>query len=184
MSDYLVSCDTETNGIKEDQCALLEIGIAIADSSLTVVHKQSWLWPASCGAVVQTLYEQSDNYVRKMHTDSGLWGDLYSHPDASDPTQEILALLSQIGVSPNSPAKMVNRNPSFDILFLTRNAPTIASCFHYHSIDLCSFQEMLSIWKPNAPKYNKKADETRHRAADDAAEAFVELAHYRDIFTH
>lgn len=179
MIEYCVACDVETTGIDEHTDALLEIGIAISDMQLNLLHKQSWLWPGSCGDRVQKLYEASSAFVQHMHTNNELWSDLYrAGNNCPDPIPEILTLLSQIGISANSQVEVINRNPGFDLRFLRVNAPALASCFHYHMIDICSFQCFLNKWAPGAGKY-VRASGGRHRAADDAADAFEELKFYK-----
>lgn len=185
VNEYLFLCDTETNGLRPATSALLEVGFVIADSNFKSLGSMDWLWPSSCGEeAVARLYGQTDKYVQEMHTKNGLWQELYQAGlpggkchgwSDAQAEEQMLQMLAQLGVSPNSKAQIVGRNPGFDVKFLEAYAPKVAACFGYHQLDICSIQSLVQRKFGKEAKWDVRQP---HRAVADCLNELEELKHY------
>ena len=118
------------------------------------------------------------DYVRKMHTRSGLLeavkASTTSHDEAAATT---LAFLKEHITEPAT-VPLCGNSIGTDRRFLARWMPEIESFLHYRSIDVSTVKELARRWKPellaSAPP---KAG--GHRAIDDIRESLEELRHYR-----
>lgn len=185
MSDYLIIGDAEMTGLSVVEDNLLEIAFVIADPLFNIVSKGSWLWPSAVGAErSQQMYAKANDFVRKMHTNNGLWQDLYSGDTTKtyhEVTQEIVCYFAQLGISKNSKTELCGRNPNFDLRFLEAQAPEIHALFSYQSIDICSFQRFVGRTYGRSAEYKYDSGKP-HRALDDCLNELQELKYYRDNF--
>ena len=187
-SENLLWCDTETTGLVPDKDHLLELAFVVTDSELTVLWQGSWLWLPLLKPV-EELYAAVDPFVQKMHTENGLWAELYqaqqggapSRPTASQLTEWLLPELSKFGFSAQSKTAICGRNPKFDLGFLQNNSKALADLFDYHALDVCGFQARARQRFGAAAKFERLETRTKHRALEDCLSAVDELRFYEGL---
>jgi oligoribonuclease len=120
-----------------------------------------------------------DDYVREMHTRSGLLALIESSTiSAADAAAETLAFLRTHIPEPNS-VPLCGNSIGTDRRFLAKWFPEIEDYLHYRSVDVSTIKELTKRWNPAAlTKAPRKA--RGHRALDDIRESLTELRFYRD----
>ena len=180
----LIIADTETTGLDPRTGHLLELGFVITDEKLNNRGSLQWLWPSSCGENAGPCYQAAAPKVQKMHTDNGLWQDLYQAGQQGgrfygcaneDVVRQVLDLFGQMGISANSQATLIGRKPSFDLDWLSVHAPQIADCFHYQMIDIVAMQKIVQLKYGNDHKWSVPQP---HRVIGDCENELEELRHY------
>jgi len=166
--------DLEMTGLDTATDVIVEIATLITDNDLELIAEGPDIvihQPA------EAMVPMGD-YVRKMHTRSGLLeavkASTTSHDEAAATT---LAFLKEHITEPAT-VPLCGNSIGTDRRFLARWMPEIESFLHYRSIDVSTVKELARRWKPellaSAPP---KAG--GHRAIDDIRESLEELRHYR-----
>ncbi len=153
--------------------ALVEIAVLVTDDNLNpigngveVVIKP----PASA-------LEQMSDFVREMHTDSGLLPLLDSGTTLSQAEEIILKYLEETGV-PAGKAPLAGNSLWLDRNFIARDLPRVNQFLHYRSVDVSSIKEIAKRWYPKA-YFAAPEKNGNHRAFGDVLDSIAELAHYR-----
>ena len=153
--------------------ALVEIAVLVTDDNLNpigngveVVIKP----PASA-------LEQMSDFVREMHTDSGLLPLLESGTTLSQAEEIILKYLEETGV-PAGKAPLAGNSLWLDRNFIARDLPRVNQFLHYRSVDVSSIKEIAKRWYPKA-YFAAPEKNGNHRALGDVLDSIAELAHYR-----
>ena len=184
----LIVGDTETTGIDPSTGHLLELGFIVADEKLNKIGSLQWLWPSSCGEAAGPCYQAASPKVQKMHTDNGLWQDLYQSGQQGgrffgctneDVVRQVLELFGQMGVSANSQATLIGRKPSFDLDWLGYHAKPIADLFHYQTIDIVAMQKIVQTRYGQDKKWKEPQP---HRVLGDCENELEELKYYINNF--
>jgi oligoribonuclease len=174
MSDRLVWIDLEMTGLDTERHTIVEIAVLVTDSELELVDDGiDLVVHASPGALAEM-----DDYVRKMHTKSGLLPAIESSTltleRAGDQVLEYLAThLPGPGTAP-----LCGNSIGVDRRFLDRYLTELDQYLHYRSIDVSSIKELCRRWYPDVYKKRPDKKET-HRALDDIRESIEELRYYR-----
>lgn len=174
MSDRLVWIDLEMTGLDTERHTIVEVAVLITDSELELVDE-------GIDLVVHATPDQlseMDDYVRKMHTKSGLLPAIeaseLSLAQAGDLVLEYLAAhLPGPGTAP-----LCGNSIGVDRRFLDRYLNEVDQYLHYRSIDVSSLKELCRRWYPAAYKARPDKAES-HRALDDIRESIEELRYYR-----
>jgi oligoribonuclease len=151
MTGYIVWVDCEMTGLDIEKDEICEIAVIVTDGELKPVDEG-----------IQIVVKPSDSamanmgdFVRQMHTDSGLLSEIPNGNSAS--AAELLVL---------------------DYLKKYITEPKTAPFLHYRNIDVSSLKELVRRWYPrvyfNLPKKNGA-----HRALADIRESIQELRYYR-----
>ena len=162
-------------GLDPARHTIVEIATIVTDDDLRVVAEGPDL-------VVHATEDQlaaMDEYVREMHTRSGLLDEMQaSSLSLADAGAQTLAFLRQHIPEPRS-VPLCGNSIGTDRRFLATQLPEIEEHLHYRSVDVSTLKELARRWRPEvlqAAPPKKGA----HRALGDIRESIAELAHYRD----
>lgn len=130
-----------------------------------------------------------NDYVLKMHTNSGLLDDIetgngadYLANDIKDAEQYIIEWLAGAGVAKfdrkaGAGAMVYGNNISFDMTFIDAQMPELARYFHYRKIDVSAINVLSrTIWRDKEIPMIEK--ELAHTALSDIKETTKELNGY------
>ena len=161
-------------GLEADRHVIVEIATLITDDDLVVVAEGPDL-------VVHASDEEltaMDDFVRDMHTGSGLLDEIRSSDlslaEAGRQTLEFI----QAHVPKPRTVPLAGNSIGTDRRFLAAYLPEIEEYLHYRSVDVSTIKELAGRWYPQAlAAAPQKAG--GHRALDDIRESLAELAYYR-----
>ena len=122
--------------------------------------------------------EQMDDFVRDMHTTSGLLADL-DHGIAMDEAQAQVLDYVREWVPEARRAPLGGNTVGTDRGFLARDMPELEAHLHYRIIDVSSIKELSRRWYPRA-YFNSPKKAGGHRALADIRESIAELRYYRE----
>jgi oligoribonuclease len=121
--------------------------------------------------------EAMTEFVKKMHTDSGLLPLIPDGISMADAEEKILKYLAESGVVEGK-SPIAGNSVNFDRGFIERDMTNFAKMLHYRTIDVSSIKELARRWYPKV--YFKSPTKTgNHRALGDIKDSIAELAHYR-----
>jgi oligoribonuclease (3'-5' exoribonuclease) len=166
-----VWCDIETNGLDplRPDALILEIALVAVDATLTeVAHWHLPIIPTR-GDWFGTLPPE----LVDMHSNTGLLGELRGKrcnekfacgglPTLAQAEAVCLQFMQAYGGEPKS-TYIAGANPAFDLGWIRKHMPALATRFSYHVFDTNAFH-MASAWLAGTPMAKTG---TRHRALDD-----------------
>lgn len=173
MTDYIVWADCEMTGLDIEKDEICEIAVIVTDDQLKQVDEgiQIVIKPSS-----SALANMGD-FVRQMHTESGLLSELESGVSLESAQEQVLAYLAKYITEPKT-APLAGNSIGTDRMFIIRQMPKLDGFLHYRNIDVSSLKELVRRWYPRVyfqlPKKNGS-----HRALADIRESIQELAYYR-----
>ena len=173
IADRIIWIDCEMTGLSLKSDALVEVAALVTDFELNqlgdgidVVVKP----PAEA-------LEQMDDFVRDMHTTSGLIDELAGGVTLKQAEDLVLDYVRTFVPEPRK-APLGGNTVATDRGFLARDMPDLEQYMHYRIIDVSSIKELSRRWYPrvyfNAPKKSGG-----HRALADIRESIAELRYYR-----
>jgi oligoribonuclease len=166
--------DLEMTGLDPSRHTIVEIATLITDDDLVVVEEGPDLVIHATPAQVSEM----DEYVRAMHTRSGLLADMESSTlSAGDAAEQTLTFLKK-HIHEARSVPLAGNSIGTDRRFLATQMPEIEDFLHYRSVDVSTVKELCRRWRPDV---YKAAPEKRggHRALQDIRESVAELAYYR-----
>ncbi len=170
---HLIWIDCEMTGLDLSTDALVEIAVLVTDSDLNVIGE-------GVDVVVQASEAQLDamnDFVRQMHTSSGLITEIPSGISLSAAEEKILEYLKSAGTEPGK-SPLAGNSVSVDRNFIARDMPTLNEYLHYRTIDISSIKELARRWHPKT-YFASPAKTGNHRALGDIRDSIAELAYYR-----
>jgi oligoribonuclease len=170
---HLVWIDCEMTGLSLETDALVEIAVLVTDSELNVIGD-------GIDLVIHATDDQisgMNDFVRKMHTDSGLIHEIASGVTMAEAEQQILAYLQSVGVVAGK-SPLAGNSVSVDRNFIARDMKQLAEFLHYRTIDVSTIKELSRRWYPKA-YFAAPAKTGNHRALGDIQDSIAELAYYR-----
>ena len=170
---HLIWIDCEMTGLDLSTDALVEIAVLVTDSDLNVIGE-------GVDVVVQASQAQLDamnDFVREMHTSSGLITEIPSGISLSAAEEKILEYLKSAGTEPGK-SPLAGNSVSVDRNFIARDMPTLNEYLHYRTIDVSSIKELARRWHPKT-YFASPAKTGNHRALGDIRDSIAELAYYR-----
>ena len=170
---HLVWIDCEMTGLSLETDALVEIAVLVTDSELNVIGE-------GIDLVIHATDDQiagMNDFVRTMHTDSGLIHEIASGVNMADAEQQILAYLQSAGVVAGK-SPLAGNSVSVDRNFIARDMKQLAEFLHYRTIDVSTIKELSRRWYPRA-YFAAPAKTGNHRALGDIQDSIAELAYYR-----
>ena len=174
ISDSLVWIDCEMTGLNVELDCLVEIAVVITNSELEILDE-------GLNIVIKPRPESWANmndFVRNMHTESGLINDVESGLDLADAEQLILDYVKQY-VPEARQSPLAGNSIGTDRMFLNRYMPALDQHLHYRNIDVSSIKELTRRWYPRA-YFQLPKKEGGHRALADILESITELRYYRN----
>ena len=173
IPEYLVWIDCEMTGLNPDTECLVEIAAVITDTELNVMDEGIDLVIKPKAGTVEAM----GDYVRKMHTDSGLINEFEDGLELEDAEAQVLEYIKKyIPTAKTTP--LAGNTISTDRLFISKYMPKLDDHLHYRNIDVSTIKELAKRWYPKAYFQAPKKD-GGHRALADILESIEELKYYR-----
>lgn len=173
MNDRLVWIDCEMTGLDLRADALIEVAALVTDFDLNVLGD-------GVDVVVkppQEALDQMDEFVRNMHTVSGLLDQLDHGVTLREAEERVLAYIREHCPDGSRPP-LAGNTVATDRAFLQRDMPELESFLHYRIVDVSSIKELARRWYPRV-YFNSPAKTGNHRALADIQESIEELRYYR-----
>ena len=170
---HLVWVDCEMTGLDLVNDALIELAVLVTDDELNVLGE-------GVDVVIKPPEEalsQMDEFVRNMHTTSGLIDELASGITVAEAEQQALDYIHEYVKEPRK-APMAGNSIATDRGFIARDMRALDDFLHYRMIDVSSVKELARRWYPRA-YFQAPAKQGGHRALADITESISELAYYR-----
>ena len=166
-------------GLDVTRDALIEVAVVITDADLNIVDPgiDVLITPPA------EALEGMNDFVRQMHTSSGLLDELSSGTTMEDAQQQVIDYIRRFVPTPKK-ALLAGNSVGTDKMFLEANMPLVIDHLHYRLVDVSSIKELAKRW------YRKAFEEAPvkhggHRALADILESIQELEYYRRVlFPH
>jgi len=172
-SDRIVWIDCEMTGLDLGADALVEVAAVVTDSELRVLGDGVDVIIAPPAEAL----EQMNDFVRAMHTTSGLLDELAGGTTIADAQDRVHAYIREWVPEPGK-APLAGNSVGTDKTFLDRDMTALVDYLHYRVIDVSSIKELARRWYPRvyfaSPRKNGG-----HRALADILESIDELRYYR-----
>jgi len=173
VNDRLVWIDCEMTGLDLGADALIEVAALVTDFELNVLGEGI---DVLVKPPVEAI-EQMDDFVRTMHTTSGLLEELSGGLTMAEAEEQVLAYIRSQCPDGSRPP-LAGNTVATDRAFLARDMPTLESFLHYRIVDVSSIKELARRWYPRA-YFAAPAKSGNHRALADIQESIEELRYYR-----
>ncbi|MCL2464608.1 MAG: oligoribonuclease [Micrococcales bacterium] len=172
-SDRIVWIDCEMTGLDLAADALIEVAVVVTDSELQPLDGGIDVIIAPPPAAV----DQMGDYVRTMHTTSGLLADLATGVTLDEAQHAVLDYVRR-WVPEAGKAPLAGNSVGTDKTFLVRDMPLLVEHLHYRVIDVSSLKELARRWYPRV-YFHTPEKHGGHRALADILESIDELRYYR-----
>ena len=174
ISGNLVWIDCEMTGLDTEKDCLVEIAVVVTNSELELLD-------AGIDVVIKPRADSLENmndFVRNMHTSSGLINEFEEGLDLADAEQVVLNYIKQF--VPNAKdAPLAGNTIGTDRMFLNKYMPELDQHLHYRNIDVSSIKELSRRWYPRV-YFQMPKKSGNHRALADILESINELKYYRE----
>ncbi|WP_407342070.1 oligoribonuclease [Pengzhenrongella phosphoraccumulans] len=172
-ADRIVWIDCEMTGLDIVADALVEVAAVVTDSELNVLGEGVDVVISPPPASI----EQMGDFVRAMHTSSGLLETLAGGTTLADAEELVLAYIRE-WVPDAGKAPLAGNSIGTDKSFLERDMPGLVGHLHYRVIDVSSIKELARRWYPRV-YFASPEKNGGHRALADILESIDELRYYR-----
>lgn len=172
-NDRIVWIDCEMTGLDLTADALIEVAVVVTDSELRVLDE-------GIDVIItppQAALDQMVDYVRTMHTSSGLLDELAGGMTMREATDAVLAYIRTHVPDPRK-APLAGNSVGTDKTFLDRDMREVIDHLHYRIIDVSSIKELARRWYPRV-YFASPEKHGGHRALADILESIDELRYYR-----
>ncbi|HLS44038.1 MAG TPA: oligoribonuclease [Ornithinicoccus sp.] len=173
QADRIVWIDCEMTGLDIVNDALIEVAALVTDFELNVLGSGVDLVIRPPDAALAIM----GDFVRQMHTDSGLLDQLAEGTTLEDAQAQLMEYVRH-WVPESRKAPLGGNTVSTDRAFLARDMPEVESHLHYRIIDVSSIKELSRRWFPRA-YFAAPAKTGGHRALGDIRDSITELRYYR-----
>ena len=170
----MVWADCEMTGLDLANDALIEVAALVTDGKLNVLGDGIDLIIKPSDAAL----EQMGDFVRTMHSSSGLLTELESGLAMAEAEEQILDYVRTFVPDPRK-APLAGNTIGTDRTFLAAQMPTLEGYVHYRNVDVSSIKELVRRWYPRV-YYQSPAKSGNHRALADIQESIEEMRYYRD----
>ncbi|MGO4594054.1 oligoribonuclease [Leifsonia sp. 2TAF2] len=172
-SDRLVWIDCEMTGLDLEVDELVEIAVVITDFELNVLDPGLSIVIKPDASALENMGE----FVRQMHTTSGLIEEIPNGKSLAEAEYEVLEYVLKFAPTART-APLAGNTIGTDRMFIAKYMPRLDNHLHYRNVDVSSIKELARRWFPriyfNAPEKNGG-----HRALADILESIRELDYYR-----
>jgi oligoribonuclease len=172
-NEHIVWIDCEMTGLDLTHDALIEVAVLVTDSELNVLGD-------GVDVVIKPTAEalaQMGDFVREMHTTSGLLEELDGGTTMEDAQQRVLDYITTWVPEPRK-AQLAGNSVGTDRNFLVRDMPLVVEHLHYRVIDVSTIKELARRWFTRA-YFQSPAKTGGHRALGDIEDSIRELRYYR-----
>ena len=173
-TDRIVWIDCEMTGLSLTEDALIEVAALVTDFELNqlgdgvdIVIRPS-----------ESALAQMGDFVRQMHTSSGLLDALEGGVSLEEAQAQVMAYVREWVPEPRK-APLGGNTVGTDRGFLARDMPELEAHLHYRMIDVSSIKELSRRWYPRA-FFAAPTKSGGHRALADIRESIAELRYYRE----
>ncbi len=167
--------DLEMTGLDPDRHVIVEIATLLTDDDLELVAEGPDLIVHANADELTAM----DDFVRTMHTKSGLLPEIEASPISLAEAGEATLDFLKSHITETRSVPLCGNSIGTDRRFLATQLPEIEEFLHYRSIDVSTLKELARRWYPDVyASAPKKA--AGHRALDDIRESVIELRHYRE----
>ncbi|MFM1957229.1 MAG: hypothetical protein RLZ41_628 [Actinomycetota bacterium] len=161
-------------GLNPEADCLVEVAVVITNSELEILD-------AGLDVVIKPRpdsWQNMNDFVRNMHTESGLINEVETGLELEAAEQVILDYIKKF--VPNAKeAPLAGNTIGTDRMFLNKYMPALDQHLHYRNIDVSSIKELTRRWYPRVYFQMPKKD-GGHRALADILESIQELRYYRE----
>ena len=174
VNDRIVWIDCEMTGLSLEADALIEVAALVTDFELNQLGD-------GVDVVIRppdAALEQMDDFVRTMHTTSGLLEELPGGTTMEAAQEQVLAYVREWVPEPRK-APLGGNTVGTDRNFLARDMAELEAHLHYRIIDVSSIKELSRRWYPRA-YFGSPKKSGGHRALADIRESIAELRYYRE----
>lgn len=174
-NDRIIWVDCEMTGLDKANDALIEVAVLVTDGDLEVLGDGvDVVIKPPAGAL-----DAMDDFVRNMHTTSGLLEELDGGITLAEAEEACLAYVKEHCPEPGK-APLAGNSVGTDRAFIERDLPTFAEFMSYRTIDVSSLKELAKRWFPRV-FFNTPEKHGGHRALADIRESIQELKYYREV---
>ncbi|MCL2802601.1 MAG: oligoribonuclease [Micrococcales bacterium] len=169
----IVWVDCEMTGLDLTADALIEIAVVVTDSTLGTLGE-------GLDIIIkppQAALDQMSDFVRRMHTTSGLLDALDAGLALDEAQRQVMAYVRS-HVPHAGKAPLAGNSVSTDRGFIDRDLPKLGRFLHYRTIDVSSIKELARRWYPRA-YFAAPEKHGGHRALGDIFDSIDELRYYR-----
>lgn len=177
---YLAGLDTETTGLNEDTCEILEFGLRIVNVDGTYV--------SGCDLISTTVLPRqpivvgvnAEQEALNIHAKTGLANRPFERSLAQVDAL-VAGYLNSLGFveqGRQSRLKILGRNPAFDRSFMRTRMPKTASLFHYRLVDVDVCETLFATAMNTSTGAIRRAFEGDHTVANDIEST---IAEYREM---
>ncbi|MGH9072742.1 MAG: oligoribonuclease, partial [Acidimicrobiales bacterium] len=170
----LVWMDLEMTGLDPARHVIVEMATIITDDDLALVAEG----PDLVIATPAVALDQMDDYVRDMHSRSGLLTEIAASTISLEAAGAATLDFIRTHVPKPRTVPLAGNSIGTDRRFLTAYLPDIENYLHYRSVDVSTIKELAGRWYPDALQ-GAPTKAGGHRAMDDIRESVAELAYYR-----
>ena len=169
----LIWVDCEMTGLDLTKDVLVEIAVLVTDSQLNILGE-------GVDLVIKATQEQLDgmnDFVRQMHTDSGLITEIPNGVSLEEASKQILEYINKYAPGAGK-SPLAGNSVSVDRNFIARDLPEVNAYLHYRTVDVSSIKELARRWYPSV-YFNAPKKTGNHRALGDIRDSIDELDYYR-----
>jgi oligoribonuclease len=164
----MTGLDLEIDELVEVAVVITDYDLVPVDPGFTIVIKPD-----------QTAWDHMGEFVREMHTSSGLIDEIPNGKSLAEAEYEVLEYILKFVPGALS-APLAGNTIGTDRMFLAKYMPRVDSHLHYRSVDVSSIKELARHWFPRI-YFSAPAKNGGHRALADILESIRELEYYRGI---
>jgi oligoribonuclease len=166
--------DLEMTGLDVGRNVIVEVATLVTDDDLHIVAEG----PDLVIATATDALDQMDDFVRDMHTKSGLLAEMAASTITLEEAGSATLDFIRIHVPKPRTVPLAGNSIGTDRRFLAAHLPEIENYLHYRSVDVSTIKELAIRW---FPEYLSAVPTKRggHRAMNDIRESVAELAYYR-----
>ena len=176
LKDPLVWIDCEMTGLDVERDALIEVAVVVTDGNLRIVDPGMDVLITPPEAALENM----NDFVRAMHTSSGLLDDLKTDAvSMEEATEQVLSYIKRF-VPQEGKALLAGNSVGTDKMFLEANMPSVINHLHYRLVDVSSIKELAKRWY-RAAFTESPVKHGGHRALADILESIQELEYYRRV---
>jgi len=162
----MTGLDLEVDELVEIAVVITDFELNVLDPGLNIVIKPD-----------ASALESMNEFVRDMHTTSGLIDEIPNGVSVAEAEYEVLEYVLKF--APNArTAPLAGNTIGTDRMFIAKFMPRLDNHLHYRSVDVSSIKELARRWYPRI-YFNAPEKHGGHRALADILESIRELDYYR-----